>query len=237
VLLAVVALGSPAEAQTPAPECPATVGDLPLSVSTPFSGTPRPVAGRDGDIASTSLLCAYGEGVEPSAEVLLTWGSGASCGTTATEVAPGLDRAPFDALADDLAGAAGGTCPPGESSTFPVAPVVAGGAGLVVLGLVLLRRARRRRPEPVPAPVLAPEPAVEPAPRPDLTPVLDLLATPHGRTLARSQAGQWLTIAAVAQAVDRPDAAELALAGSRPGRRPARGELAGLAHQATGVDR
>jgi hypothetical protein len=238
VLLTVVALSAPADAQAAGPQCPAAVGELPLSFSTPFSGTVRPVADADGRITSTSLLCAYGEGVEPSAEVFLTWEADTACGTTETEVAAGVERGPFDALADDLSGSVGGACPLAESSTFPVVPVVAGGAAVLLLGLVVVRR-RRRRPVPVAEPIVDAEP--EPEPHPDLAPVLAQLSTRHGRVLARSETGQWLAVTAVAHAVDRPDAADLARAGSRPGRRLARPELAavaeGLAHQATGVDR
>ena len=229
VVLAVVALGAPADAQAAAPQCPAVVGDLPLSMSTPFSGTPRPVADGDGETTSTSLLCAYGEGVEPSAEVLLIWDAGVSCGDTEVEVAPGLDRGPFDALADDLAAAVGGPCPPAEGSTFPVVPVVAGGVVVLLLGVVV---ARRRRPRAGPAPEPVPEP--EPEPTPDLAPVLAQLSTRHGRSLARSEEGQWLVVAALAHDVDL-------VPGGPSGRRPARDELAvraeGLAHQATGGDR
>jgi hypothetical protein len=265
VLFAVTALGSPAGARAVGPQCPATVGDLPLSVATPFSGTPRPVADGDGEITSTSLLCAYGEGVAPSAEVLVSWETGAACGTTEVDVAPSLDQEPFDALAAELAAAVGGACPPVESSTFPVVPVVAGGAAALVVGIVLLRR-RRRRPEPdmasvpaavppeppserEPVPAPEPEPVAEPGPDPepepdvrrDLRPVLAELSTRHGRALVRSEAGQWLTVAAVARAVDRAEVAELAHAGSRSGQRPAQDDLAALAsalaHQATGRDR
>lgn len=242
VLLAVVASGAPADAQAPAPQCPPVVAELPLSVSTPFSGTPHPVADADGEVTSTSLLCAYGEGVEPSAEVLLTWASGASCGTTGTEVAPGLDPAPFDALADDLAAAVGGTCPPAEGAALPVVPVAAGGAAVLLLAVAARRRrtptrSGTRSPSPVAGIECQNEEAeVEAVPGPDLSLVLAELSTAHGRALARTEQGQWLVVAALARDVDMVDVAD-----ARPGRRPARPELAelaeGLAHQAAGADR
>jgi hypothetical protein len=224
VALALLVTSAPtAQADGGAPACPAAVGDLPLSVAVPFSGTLRPTAGSDGEIASTSLLCAYGEGVAPSAEVQVTWQAGSSCGRTTVEAAAGVDRAPFDALADDLAAAVGGACPPEEGASFPIVPVAAGAGGvLLVVGVVAVRRARRRQPTVAP---------------PDLTPVLRQLRTGPGRALARSEEGQWLVVAAVAQARGRPEAAELARQASRPGRRSARPELAGLAHQVAGGDR
>lgn len=205
-LLVALGLGwsTPAAA---AATCPATVDGLPLSVAVPFSGTERPVAG-----GSTSLLCAYGEGVTASAEVQLTWSDG--CGDATSAVADGMDAAPFDALADDLVAEVGGACPAAASTSFPYVPVALGGLLAVALVAALVRH---RRPAPS---------------RPDVAPVLALLTTADGRALARTDTGQWLALAALTA-----DRGGEALGATRPGRRPARPELAALAHQLAEADR
>jgi hypothetical protein len=245
----------PASAQDVTPRCPATVGDLPLSATAPFSGTTRPVAGDDGEIASTSLLCAYGDGVQPSAEVTVSWATGAGCADTETLVAPTLDEAPFEAAAADLTDELGGACPPSEAGGLPVLALAAGGAGVVTLaGLVIVGR-RPRRPArvpvvaPAPAPILDRRPHPEPEPvvgatLPGPTPVLATLTGSSGRAFARTSAGQWAAVSAVAYVHGNSVAGDLARAGALQvlaSKRPARAEVTAvataLAHPSPGGDR
>jgi hypothetical protein len=84
-----------------------------------------------------------------------------------------------------------------------------------------------------------------PAPdRPSLQPVLAHLTAADGRHFARSSAGQWLTVAAVAYGSGHDEAGDLARVGARQARStrlPARPELAALArvlaHQQDAVGR
>ncbi len=125
------------------PRCPAIVGDQPLLVTAPFSATVRRRADDQGQIESMSLRCAYGEGAAPAAEVTVTWAAGRPpCAATEVEVATGLDPAPFDRVAADLAASAGQACSGSSASGWRRTAVAAGlitGAGLTLLGL------RRRR--------------------------------------------------------------------------------------------
>jgi hypothetical protein len=128
------------------------VADQPLSVTVPFSGTVRPTAGTNGRTVSWRLLCAYGEGAEPAAELHLAWredGSGA-CHEIETVVAPELDAAPFERVAGDLASDLGPSCPPPDGTT-PVVPLVVGGLAAFAGGLLLRRRRRGRRAAREPA--------------------------------------------------------------------------------------
>jgi hypothetical protein len=275
-LLLVVA-PPPATAQSADLTCPAVVGDLPLSVTAPFSGTVRHVDG-----GSSSLTCAYGEGVAPSAELTVTWDEGAACGDATTEVAPSLRTQPFERAGAALVRELGGPCPPASEAGLPVGALAAAGAAAlcVVAGVVLVRRRRRRRPAPVatvaptdpcaehgatrpvshkapalPAaePLAAPEPA---EPRAEhgvdspvshkvpAEPVLAALSGPSGRAFARTEAGQWAVVSAVAYASGNPVAGDLARAGAlrllTSDRRP-RPELVTLAdrlaHPTGGDDR
>jgi hypothetical protein len=245
-----------------APTCPVAVGDLPLTVAVPFSGTPRPVAGDDGDLASISLLCAYGEGVEPSAELTVRWDPDATnaCAETETVVADGVDAAAFTAAATGLADRLGGTCPPEEPATFPVeqAAVAAAALGLVAALVVAVRR--RKRPERRETPVVAergrrveeaaggrPGPSdettlVEPSTRrpADLGPIVELLRADDA--FARSTTGQLVALSAVAYRAGNDaagDAAKAAALDAGPGSaRQDLADLAGsLAHQVVAAGR
>lgn len=231
------------------PRCPAVVADQPLSVTVPFSGTVRPRADDQGRVESSSLLCAYGEGAAPAAEVTVHWATGAApCAAADVAVAPPLDTGPFDQLATDLAEGLGTTCG-ASSARWPLPAVATGlvaGAVITVLGL-----RRRRAGRPPTAAAIGPErvvpevvPEVVPQVVPDLGPVLAALTGPGGRAFARTGAGQLAVLAAVAYGSRDSVTGDLARAGSLAvlpvGLRP-RAEVAALtwdhAHQGGAVDR
>ncbi len=238
-----LAVVSPATAQPVAPTCPAVVADQPLSVTTAFSGTVRPRAGDDGRIESTSLLCAYGEGAAPAAEVTVTWDAGPMpCATTEVAVATGLDARAFAALAGSLAATAGTDCPASSEGGWPVGAVAGGLLVGVVLAVVVLRRRRNRRgpavvdaaavePETGPEPPAAPEAPAAPVRVPDAAPVLAGLRGPGGRDFARTGAGQLAVVATAAYLAGDSVSGDLAraasLSGLPVGLRP-RAELAAL---------
>ena len=215
------------------------------------------MAGGDGEIESVSLLCAYGEGVEPSAEITVSWqprGDALACGDVTTVVAPSLRAQPFDRAADDLLAGVGTGCPASAGTGLPTGAVAAGGAAVLLLlgGVQLVRRRSRRpapapvepevvaeapvEPEPVVAVAPAPEPMPEPEPlvlpRPEPSPVLATLSGASGRAFARTGAGQWATVSAVAYAAGNVVIGDLARAGALQaldGHRPPRSDLAALA--------
>ncbi len=226
------ATAQPASPST-GPRCPAAVADQPLSVTEPFSGTIRPRADGEGGIGSSSLLCAYGEGAAPAAEVTVRWTAGsAPCATTEVAVAPGLDGAAFDAVASTLASSAGTACGASSAGGWPLGVVAAGLVGGAVLAALAALRIRRRRPartvspppavipaEVTPLPRSAPEPtpaptAVVAARRPDARPVLAALRGPGGRDFARTGAGQLAALAALAYLSGDSVGGDLARAGS-----------------------
>lgn len=265
VLLAVVATGSPAAAQTAPPACPTAIAELPLSVAVPFSGTPRPVADHNGEITSISLLCAYGEGVEPSAQLAVTWDPNAdpACADTETVVAEGIDARAFEAAAATLADPLGGTCAQQNEGQFPLTTAAIAAASLAVIAAIVMTARRRaaheasgpqRRETPVvPERGLRvegtaggrPPPSDEttldgpPARRPsDPSPILQELRAAETRTTT----GQLVAIAAIADHRGNDAAKALALAAARNGGRgAARADLAAiaeaLAHQDAGADR
>ena len=223
------ATAQPASPST-GPRCPAAVADQPLSVTEPFSGTIRPRADGEGGIGSSSLLCAYGEGAAPAAEVTVRWTAGsAPCATTEVAVAPGLDGAAFDAVASTLASSAGTACGASSAGGWPLGVVAAGLVGGAVLAALRIRRRRAARavsPPPAvisaevtPLPRFSPEPtpaptAVVAARRPDARPVLAALRGPGGRDFARTGAGQLAALAALAYLSGDSVGGDLARAGS-----------------------
>jgi len=186
------------------------VADQPLSVTTAFSGTLRPRADDDGRIESTSLLCAYGEGVAPAAEVTVTWAAGPMpCATTEVAVAPGLDARAFDELAGSLAATVGDDCPAASGGGWPLGAVAGGLLVGVVLAVVALHRHRTGRgpavddeaaveADPGPVPPETPEVPAAPVRVPDAVPVLAALRGPGGRDFARTGAGQLAVLATAA---------------------------------------
>jgi hypothetical protein len=260
VVLTLVVVG-PASAQAAqdeaSPTCPTTVADQPLSVTAPFSGTTRPQADGDGTIVATSLLCAYGEGVEPSATMTVTWTTtGDACHDVDVAVASALDTAPFTRAATDLARGLGPACAaPTRGLVRPAA--IAGAIGAAATALVLIRRRRRRPVRPLavsaPAPFAVgspPTPAEEiprparPGTLPDLAPVIAAFAGSGGRAFARTGPGQMAAVAALAYAAGDTVVGDLARAGSlqgQAGRRPPRPEVTALAralaHHGLAVDR
>lgn len=238
-----------AQEASAAPRCPAEVGGQPLSVSVPFSATVRRVVDDQGRVGSASLLCAYGEGARPAAEITLTWVPGATpaCGDVDTALASSVAAAAFDRAAADLAATVGGPCAAATARglTFPavLAGLVAGGAlGALALGLVLRRR-RARPTATVPVDRLE-DPRRPRTPPADLVPVLGTLDGAGGRAFTRTGAGQLAALAALGYASGNTVVGDLARAGTLRALltlRPARPELAAvaraLAHQDEEADR
>ena len=240
-----------AVAQVPAPSCPAEVAGLPLSVSVPFSGIVRPEADDGGEVVRVRLLCAYGEGLEASAEVRLTWDPrpSAACADVDVRVADGLAEGAFTSVAATLADALGGPCPPADGSAWPpMAAAVAAGLGLVGVLALARRRPRARGVRSGTAPQRADGVAETPADErpadlvpgsdaaddrvPDVGPVLAELGAPGASGFTGSDTGQLAAIAALAyRSGDRAtgDAAVEEVRRRRRTRRPARGDLVGVA--------
>jgi hypothetical protein len=196
-----------------------------LALTVPFSGTVRAVAGPDGEVVEHSLRCAYGEGVVPAIDLIITWAPDETCSTRATE-ADEIDPAAVDRAIARLASGLGGLCPSATAAVEPPddLPLVGVSAALLgaaaTLGGLAVVRSRRLRPVPTPPP------------RPDVRPVLALLSADGGAAYARTASGQLASVAALAYGRSAPALGDLARAAStkaRPARRPADPEVARLA--------
>lgn len=257
------ARAQPTAPTTAGPTCPAVVGGQPLSVDVAFSGVVRPATDDGGTVVGGDLLCAYGDGARPGAEIRVSWRTGAAgCSTADTAVAEGLDAAAFRSAADALTGLLGPACAPEAGLSTPA---LLGGAVLgavMALGTVWAWRRRRRSaratPETVrpdgaeaadtavapPAPVPRDTAPADEGPRPDLAPVLAALRGPGGVHLSGRAAGQLAVAAAMAYRQGTPvpgDLARAAVLQVDRVNRPARGDLAEwcerLAHEPTGAGR